>query len=299
QHRTGRLPRHHPGRAGFHPGRGRRRHHDGAGLRADTGLCESFHQHPRHWSLCDRAISGHDPCPAHSSLRALRHKKGRARMSESISAATTSPTSGTVSRGFFGSARSRLLLFAGLLLSVLFLVGGDSWLSVLDTAMIAAIATLGLNVLSGYTGQISLGIAFFMAIGAYTAAWLGGRPPLFPDDPVGHSLPFLIWLPAAGVVAALLAALIGPTALRLKGFYLGIVTLALIFIGQFLFNNLRSITGGPQGRSVPQPAFGEFSFASPNPILGIQFTTNQLYFLLLVVVLGLAGLFVANIARSR
>src|SRR5262249_13453344 len=202
-------------------------------------------------------------------------------------------------RGFFGSGRSRLLLLAGLLLSVVFLGGGDSWLSILDTTMIAAIATLGLNVLSGYTGQISLGIAFFMAIGAYTAAWLGGSPPLIPGDPSGHNLPFLIWLPAAGAAAALLGALIGPTALRLKGFYLGIVTLSLIFIGQYLFNNLRSITGGPQGRAIPQPSIGDFSFASPSPILGIQLSTNQCYFLLLAVVLGLAGLFVANIARSR
>ena len=73
-----------------------------------------------------------------------------------------------------------------------------------------------------------------MAIGAYTAAWLGGRPPS-PRRPVpGLGLSFVIWLPASGIVAALIGALIGPTALRLKGFYLGIVTLALVFIGQYL-----------------------------------------------------------------
>lgn len=165
--------------------------------------------------------------------------------------------------------------------------------------LIAALATLSLNVLSGYAGQISLGIAFFMAIGAYMAAWLGGGPPIFRGDPSGLNLSVLIWLPAAGVCAALVGALIGPTALRFKGFYLGIVTLALLFIGQYLFNNLRSITGGAQGRTVAPPTFGSFSFASPDPILGIQLTTNQLYFILLVALLTLAGLFVANIARSR
>lgn len=202
--------------------------------------------------------------------------------------------------GLLDSARNRFIaIMVLILLAILFAIGGDSWLSVIDTALIAALATLSLNVLSGYTGQISLGIAFFMAIGAYTAAWLGGGPPIFRGVPSGLNLPVLIWLPAAGVIAALVGALIGPTALRLKGFYLGIVTLALLFIGQYLFNNLRGITGGAQGRAVPPPTFGSFSFASPDPILGIQLTPNQLYFLLLVVLLTLAGLFVANVARSR
>ncbi len=219
-----------------------------------------------------------------------------------MSAATPAPSSPapTPSLGLLSSTRNRLIAIAVVVLSlILFTVGGDSWLSVINIAMIAALATLSLNVLSGYTGQISLGIAFFMGIGAYTAAWLGGGPPVFRGDPAGLNLPVLIWLPAAGVVAALLGALIGPTALRLKGFYLGIVTLALLFIGQYFFNNLRVITGGPQGRAVPQPAFGSFSFASPDPIIGLQLTTNQLYFLLVGVLLALAGLFVANIARSR
>ena len=93
------------------------------------------------------------------------------------------------------------------------------------------VAALALNVLSGYAGQISLGIAFFMAIGAYTAAFLGGQPPSSPTAPLGLGLSFVIWLPAAGIVAALVGALVGPTALRLKGFYLGIVSLGLVFIG--------------------------------------------------------------------
>ncbi|HKV85959.1 MAG TPA: branched-chain amino acid ABC transporter permease [Ktedonobacterales bacterium] len=212
----------------------------------------------------------------------------------------SSATAQAAPRRLPGTSRSRGGVVAGvLLLGVAFFLGGDQWLSILDTAMIAAIATLGLNVLSGYAGQISLGIAFFMGIGAYVAGWLGGSAPLFPGDPNGMNLSFLIWLPAAGIVAAVLGALIGPTALRLKGFYLGIVTLALVFIGQYLFVNVHTITGGSQGRAIPQPALGSFTFGSPNPILGLQFTTNQLYFLLLLVVLGLAAIFVANIARSR
>ena len=137
---------------------------------------------------------------------------------------------------FTASARTRALVVIGLLaLLLVFLFGGDSWLSILDITLISAIAALGLNVLSGYAGQISLGISFFMAIGAYTAAWLGGDPGSVDTHyHIGLGLSFLIWLPAAGIVAALAGALIGPTALRLKGFYLGIVTLARVFIGIYL-----------------------------------------------------------------
>jgi branched-chain amino acid transport system permease protein len=215
-------------------------------------------------------------------------------------AGTSAPAVTRTPRRLLGSSRNRALLIAGLIiLGLIFLFGGDAWLVVIDITMIAAIATLGLNVLSGYAGQISLGISFFMAIGAYTSAWLGGNLPSPFDPTVGLGLSFFIWLPAAGVVAALVGALIGPTALRLKGFYLSIVTLALVFIGQYLFTNATKITGGPQGRSFPQPTIGDFSFQSPTPILGIQLTTNQCYFLLLLVILALVAIFIANLARSR
>lgn len=219
----------------------------------------------------------------------------------SASTPATSPATATTRPGILRSSRNRALLVGGVIvLGLVFLFGGDGWVSVLDFTMVAAIAAIGLNVLSGYAGQISLGIAFFMGIGAYTAAWLGGSPPHFPGDPSGLGLSFLIWLPAAGIVAALIGALVGPTALRLKGFYLAIVTLALIFIGQYLFINVRSITGGQQGRfDFPAPGFGDFSFASPTTVLGLDLTTNQWFFLLLLPLLTLVAIFVANVARTR
>src|SRR5438067_3728527 len=124
------------------------------------------------------------------------------------------------------STPSHLLTLAIILAAMIafFLIAGEDWLTIVNYTLIAAIAALALNVLSGYTGQVSLGIAFFMAIGAYTAAWLGGTPPTVPGEPIGLGLSFLIWLPAAGIVAALIGALIGPTALRLRGLYLGIVS---------------------------------------------------------------------------
>lgn len=213
----------------------------------------------------------------------------------------TASAPATTRSGILASSRSRALLVLGIIaLGVIFLFGGDGWVSVLDFTMVMAIAALGLNVLSGYAGQISLGISFFMGVGAYTAAWLGGSAPQFPGDPSGLGLSFVIWLPAAGIAAALVGALIGPTALRLKGFYLAIVTLALVFIGQYLFINMKSITGGQQGRfDFPVPTFGDFSFASPDEIFGIQLTTNQCFFLFLLVVLALAAVFVGNVARTR
>jgi branched-chain amino acid transport system permease protein len=198
---------------------------------------------------------------------------------------------------------SRWIITGILLLAIIlfFVTASDDWFTIVNNVLIAAIAALGLNVLSGYTGQISLGIAFFMAIGAYTAALLGGAPPTLPTDPQGLGLPFIIWLPAAGIVAALVGALIGPTALRLKGFYLAIVTLALVFIGQYLFMNLHAITGGSPGRTFPAPAIGESIFTQQNtlPLLGLALTPGQQYFLLILPVLVLAALFVHNVIRSR
>src|SRR6266516_2194593 len=191
------------------------------------------------------------------------------------------------------------LCLALVVVIVFFSVATEDWLTIVNYTLIAAIAALGLNVLSGYTGQVSLGIAFFMAIGAYTAAVLGGTPPTTPLDPLGLGLSFLIWLPAAGIVAALVGALVGPTALRLKGFYLGIVTLSLVFIGNYFFMNARAISGGPQGRTFPVPAIGDFSFDQQNTIFGITLTSGQQFFLLILPILALSALFVGNVMRSR
>jgi branched-chain amino acid transport system permease protein len=202
---------------------------------------------------------------------------------------------------WLGTKPTRVLAGAGVVLVILaFFFAGDSWLNVLDLVLIYAVGTLGLNVLSGYTGQVSLGLAFFVGIGAYTAIVLGGGPASFPGQPNGLGLPFVIWLPAAGVTAAIAGALIGPTALRLKGFYLGIVTLSLAFIGQYIFSNLRQFTGGPGGaEAAPVPTVGSFSFAAPDPIFGVQLSFDQLYFALLVVIVLVVGVFVGNVARTR
>jgi branched-chain amino acid transport system permease protein len=157
--------------------------------------------------------------------------------------------------------------------------------------LIAAIGTLGLNVLTGYTGQISLGHAFFLAVGAYTAAILGGDAHLSAA----------VWLPAAGVLAAVFGALIGPTALRLHGLYLAIVTLGLVYIGQHVWFNVASISGGPGGRSIPPVAFGPFDFASGQQLTlgGLVIDHNGLYYYLALIILAAAMVYVWNLSRSR
>jgi len=128
-------------------------------------------------------------------------------------------------------------------------LGSSSWLVLINKALVFAVAALGLNLLSGVAGQISLGHSFFMAVGAYTAVLLGSTPG---SATWGLGLPMWVWLPAAGVVAALVGILIAPMGVRVRGLYLAFATLGLVFIGFYLWLNLNKITGTPGiGRRWP------------------------------------------------
>lgn len=165
------------------------------------------------------------------------------------------------------------------------------WLSTAVFVLIAAIGATGLGVLTGYTGQISLGHAFFLAVGAYTGGVLGAD----------HGLTAAIWIPAAGIVAGLCGAIVGPTALRLRGLYLAIVTIGLVFIGQHIWFNVASISGGPGGRSFPPIQFGSFNFAPGQQLTlgGLVIDHNGLYYYLSLIILALAMVFVWNLSRTR
>lgn len=154
----------------------------------------------------------------------------------------------TTKRVLFGLFFVLLLLLPLGVVPGLKFVAADDWMLTLADVAIIFIAALGLNILTGLAGQVSLGHAFFMAVGAYTAAILGA-----PEGPLwGLGLPIWIWLPAAGLVAALVGVLIAPTSFRVRGLYLAIVTLGLVFIGAHLWRNLEFITGGSQaGRRFP------------------------------------------------
>jgi branched-chain amino acid transport system permease protein len=187
--------------------------------------------------------------------------------------------------------RARIVLVAIVLAAlVLPFQLGTSALTTATFVVIAAIAATGLNVLTGYAGQISLGHAFFLAVGAYTGAWLG--------EDLGWSA--ALWLPAAGVVAGAFGALVGPVALRLSGLYLAIVTLGLVFVGQHAFFNADSLTGGPQGRTFPPVVIGPFDF-SPGQVLrvgSLQIDHNGLYYYLALALLAAATAWAWNVRRT-
>jgi branched-chain amino acid transport system permease protein len=183
-------------------------------------------------------------------------------------------------------------------------LGSNPWLVVLGQALIFAIGALGLNILTGLAGQVSLGHAFFMGMGAYTAAILGGETG---RGVVGLGLPIWIWLPAAGIVAALIGILVAPTAVRVRGLYLAFVTIALVFIGDHLFRNLRNVSGGPGvGRTWPplevrlwkeeEPLL---AVSSDGSWFGIELSRQAKQYIFLLGLLILFAIFHKNIARTR
>lgn len=178
-------------------------------------------------------------------------------------------------------------------------LSADNWLLLLSTVCIYAIGALGLNILTGLAGQVSLGHAFFMGIGAYTAAWLGAAPgPLH-----GLGLPIWIWLPMAGIVPAVIGVIVAPTAVRVRGLYLAIVTLGLVFIGEYVFRNWKTLTGGSQaGRSFHALDLKLWKEETPLIDLGTDGTwlsQEGKTFLFLLVLCGLAVLVAKNIQRTR
>lgn len=168
-------------------------------------------------------------------------------------------------------------------------VFSDFHLTILDYAGIFAIGALGLNLLTGYTGQISLGHGFFLGAGAYTSAYVGGE----------LSLPLPIWLLLAAVVGAVVGAVIGPFALRLRGSYLAIITLGLVFVGQHVFKNWDSVTGGLTGTTVDAPVeVGSIDFAALE-IAGHAFSRDGGYFYLVWAIVAVVALLLKNLLRTR
>ena len=155
----------------------------------------------------------------------------------------------------------------------------EYYLSIFNLVMIAIVGALGLNILVGWTGQISVGHAAFMSVGAYTAANLA----------VKLGLPFWITLPAGGLMAAAVGALVGIPSLRIKGLYLAIATLASQLIIEWVINHTPFISGGASASiEVPHPSL----FGTPLK------TQSQLYFFLLFFAV-VAIVATMNLVRSR
>lgn len=167
----------------------------------------------------------------------------------------------------------------------------------LSLACVYAIGGIGLNLLTGYAGQVSLGHAFFVGVGAYTAAVFGGDPT---GRVWGLGWDMALWLPLAAIIPAILGFLVAPLAARVRGLYLATLTLALLMLGDHLFREWRAVTGGSGVGRAPAnlTLFGNDLSASYR--IGGYVLTQQVtvYFLclLLLIVLAIAA---RNIARSR
>ncbi|WP_436786692.1 branched-chain amino acid ABC transporter permease [Yinghuangia sp. YIM S10712] len=194
-------------------------------------------------------------------------------------------------------------LVAVLVLAALPFYLTEFWLITGLFAMAAVLGAIGLNILSGNAGQLSLGHAFFLAVGAYSYIVLSGESGVIgTHETDGFGLPPLLAMAGAVVVAGLFGGVFSPIAGRLRGMYLGIATLALVFIGEHVMTNAHNITGGHNGRPAePMSIFG-FSFSDGDPdlaVLGVEFDRyERLWYFGLVLVVG--GILVArNLLRGR
>ncbi len=177
------------------------------------------------------------------------------------------------------TGRQWLLLAAFLLfLLVCPLFFSDRELTILTMIGIAIISVLGLNILTGYCGQISMGHVGFMAVGAYVSAILTAH----------HGWSFWAALPAAALAAGVAGLIFGLPSLKIKGFYLIMATIAAHFIIIWLILQLQSITGGADGLAVPKPRIG-----------GLVLNSKASYFYLVMFFACLATLSSLNIIRTR
>jgi branched-chain amino acid transport system permease protein len=163
-------------------------------------------------------------------------------------------------------------------------------LGVLTLVGVYAVGSIGLNLLTGYAGQVSLGHAFFFGAGAYAAAYLGAK----------HSWPLLAYLLAAAVIGFVVGAVVGPFALRLRGNYLVIVTLGLVFLGEHLWKNWDSVTGGGNGASVKAAptSIGTWNFKDLN-VWGVHYEKEQALFWLVWAIVAIVAVLSKNLVRSR
>src|ERR1700741_3036968 len=153
-------------------------------------------------------------------------------------------------------AKWAVAAFAGLFIVILPLALDEYYVSILDLTLIAVVGALGLNILVGYTGQISIGHGAFMSVGAYTAANLITR----------LDAPFWLALPAGGLMAAAVGAVVGIPSLRIKGIYLAIATLAAQYIIEWTINHVTWISGGIEASiQVPPPSGFGFKLESQLP----------------------------------
>jgi len=176
-------------------------------------------------------------------------------------------------------SRFWLALFLTALIAFPFIFQGSRYmLYVVNSVLIAVIATVGLNILTGFTGQISLGHGAFIGVGAYASGYFM----------IKLGMPFIACTVAAGCVTAIVGMIFGIPSLRLKGLYLAIATLAAQVILEFVFVRWRDVTGGSQGLMVPPATIG-----------GITFNSDFKFYFLALGFTILAVMLAKNIVRTK
>lgn len=157
-------------------------------------------------------------------------------------------------------------------------IASEYWLYLACLVMINIVSATGLNILTGYTGLVSLGQAAFMGIGAYAVAYMDGH----------FGTPVILNLLIAGGVTMLGGIVVGIPSLRVKGLYLAIATIAASMILHFVFANWSSVTGGTAGLTVAPPT-----------IFGFSLDTSFLFYWMVVPIMVLMLLGAANLFRTR
>jgi len=180
----------------------------------------------------------------------------------------------------FSTDFGRLWMWLGLLIlfGVIPFISSIYSLYLINTIGIYAIAAIGLNLLIGYTGQISLGHAAFFGVGAYAAAILATKA----------GLPFLLAAPIAGVVAAAVGMVFGLPSARLKHLYLCIATLAGQFIIEYVLVQWEGLTGGAEGLVVPSVS-----------LFGLDLGSDRVFYYVVFASLVLMIWIAVNLIRTR
>ncbi len=188
----------------------------------------------------------------------------------------------------------------------------EEWVTVGAFVAIAVIGALSLQVLTGFTGLVSLGQAAFFGIGAYVASALG--PNVHPeiDQVLGHlpvlldllagnqqGWPLILGLLLAGTCSGFVGFLLAPAAIRLSGIYLAIVTMGMIFAAQYLFIHWDWLTGGAQGIALSAPALGSLSFGGKTEIAGMVLGRSAKLYYLGLFIAALCTLSVMRLKQSK
>src|SRR5581483_45075 len=153
----------------------------------------------------------------------------------------------------------------------------------LNVMLIVLVGAVGLNLLTGYTGLISIGNAGFFALGAIVAATLGGTHPGWPD------VPFPVVVLAAGAAGAAAGAVVGLPSLRIRGIYLLLATLSLHFLMVWLFLKFQTTYFG----------FGGIQFLKPASLFGYALNTDIRWYYFLLGCAAVAVLLTKNLLRTR